>query len=501
MARRPRWVQWSAVAVSGMLGASALAQPPRAELPPPPRFVDADAAAATGPSATSPTSPTSPTSAAAVAAVAVAASDPAGGAASPHAVTRVIAAVQGYASAAFQPFMVEMVNKALIVSPEVREAAAKWQAADFDVSQARGQRWPQVQVGAATPSAAFGGGASNNTATSPLGTVQINTPLFDWGRIRSTIESRGETSRAAYQELEVARQKVSFDTASAVLELLRQHQALDRTHAYVKRMAELVVMLNQIVMRDAGRRSELTQARARLLQALSSRDQVIARMRESEVTLYKLVGEEVTLPEHPQWQAIPIGLQTAIDGAQTNPALEQSRAEARAAGYYADSVRAGRWPQVSWIISKTTQPDSLGRSQPWLTSVGLQWNAFQGGSAQAAERAARQRQEAGEQRAQSVLRDLEYRLRTSAEQRDAASTRATQFGALSVETDRVRKAFFDQWYHLGRRTLLDVLIAETDYYNNRIAEVNGRFDADAADLRMRNDGGLMLAWLLGTADM
>lgn len=412
-------------------------------------------------------------------------------------VSRIIVAVPDAAATAFRPYLAEMVDKALMLSPEVREAMAKWQAAEFDIGQAKGQRWPQVQLGANSPSAQFGGGNRTDVSNRGYGTVQVTTPLIDWGRIARTVDSRSETSKAAFQELEQSRQKISFDTSLAVLELLRNRAALGHTQGYVKQMASLVTMLSQIVLADAGRRSELTQARARLLQALSSRDQVIARTREAEVALYKLVGEEVELPAKLRWQSEDIALAAALDAAQSHPALLQSRAEASAAGFQADSVRASRWPQINWLVSKSSQPDSLGRTLPWMTSVGVQWNAFQGGSARAAEQAARERARAGEQRAQSVQRDLESRLRTSAEQRDAAQTRATQYAALIVETDRVRRAFFDQWYHLGKRTLLDVLIAESDYYNNQIARVNGEYDANAADLRMLSDSGLMLAWLVG----
>ena len=59
----------------------------------------------------------------------------------------------------------------------------------------------------------------------------------------------------------------------------------------------------------------------------------------------------------------------------------------------------------------------------------------------------------------------------------------------------MRKIFYEQWYHLGRRTLLDVLIAENDHYNNQIAQVNSRYDGEAADLRIRADAAILLPWL------
>lgn len=392
-------------------------------------------------------------------------------------------------------YLAEMVSRALALSPEVREVVAKSHAAAFDVDQAKGQHWPQVQIGAATPSATFGSGGANSSSS--LGTVQVTTPLYTWGRISSTIDSRTETSRAADQELEEVRQKIAFDTTQAVLELMRNQQTLVQTDGYVARMNELVLMLSEIVKQDRGRGSELTQARARLLQAQASRDAIIGRQREVEVTLFKLVGERLSLPARVRWDTPFVSEEEALSAAQEHPSLQRALAEAKAATYYADSVRASRWPQINWIVSKTTQQDGLNRTQPWQTSVALQWNAFQGGSARAAERAAFERAMAGEQKAHTVLRDLEYRVRSNAELRDTAAKRAREFLALIVETDKVRRDFYQQWYHLGKRTLLDVLIAENDHYNNQLAEVNSRFDAATADLRIRGDSGILLSWLAG----
>ncbi|MCY1223681.1 type I secretion outer membrane protein, TolC family [compost metagenome] len=321
--------------------------------------------------------------------------------------------------------------------------------------------------------------------------------MYDWGRLSATIDSRTETSKAAYQAAQQVRQKIAYDTVSALLEQRRHQAALEASQGYVKRMEELVDMLSQIVQSDRGRASELTQARARRLQAVTGRDAIVAKLREVQVSLVKLVGEEVQWPADLAWEIRPVALQDALIAGAEHPAMQQARAEAKAAGLYAESVKAGRLPQLNWVVGKSTQEDSAGNKQPWSTGLSLQWNAFQGGSGRASERAAFERAAAGEEKAEASARDLAYRLRTSAEQRDAAASRAGEYTELIQETDRVRKIFYEQWYHLGKRTLLDVLTAESDHYNNQSAQVTTRFDAEAADLRMRADSAMLLDWLRG----
>ena len=393
-------------------------------------------------------------------------------------------------------YLDENVRKALELSAEAREAQANWKAAEYDIDQAKGQRWPQVQVGVSSPSATFGGGASSGTR-SAAGNLAITTPVYDWGRLSATIDSRTETSKAAYQAAQQVRQKIAYDTVSALLEQRRHQAALEASQGYVKRMEELVDMLSQIVQSDRGRASELTQARARRLQAVTGRDAIVAKLREVQVNLVKLVGEEVQWPADLAWEIRPVALQDALIAGAEHPAMQQARAEAKAAGLYAESVKAGRLPQLNWVVGKSTQEDSAGNKQPWSTGLSLQWNAFQGGSGRASERAAFERAAAGEEKADASARDLAYRLRTSAEQRDAAASRAGEYTELIQETDRVRKIFYEQWYHLGKRTLLDVLTAESDHYNNQSAQVTTRFDAEAADLRMRADSAMLLDWLRG----
>jgi len=395
-------------------------------------------------------------------------------------------------------YLDETVRKALDLSAEAREANANWKAAEYDIDQAKGQRWPQVQVGVSSPTATFGSGATSNSGTrSAAGNLSVTTPVYDWGRLSATIDSRTETSKAAYQAAQQVRQKIAYDTVSALLEQRRHQAALEASQGYVKRMEELVDMLSQIVQSDRGRASELTQARARRLQAVTARDAITAKLREVQVTLVKLVGEEVQWPADLAWEMRPVVLQDALVAGAEHPAMQQARAEAKAAGLYAESVKAGRLPQLNWVVGKSTQEDSLGNKQPWSTGLSLQWNAFQGGSGRASERAAFERAAAGEEKAEASARDRASRRRTSAAGRDAAASRAGEYSELIQETDRVRKIFYEQWYHLGKRTLLDVLTAESDHYNNQSAQVSTRFDAEAADLRMRADSAMLLDWLRG----
>jgi adhesin transport system outer membrane protein len=125
----------------------------------------------------------------------------------------------------------------------------------------------------------------------------------------------------------------------------------------------------------------------------------------------------------------------------------------------------------------------------------LSWAAFRGGSNRASQRAARQRAEAGWLSAEQQVRDIEYRIRAANHDAGVLSARADLYRGLIVETNRVREAFYEQWYHLGRRTLLDVLSSESEHYNNQVAEVATRFDGYQAVIAQYATSGVLVRWL------
>ncbi|WP_442964658.1 Ig-like domain-containing protein [Pseudomonas sp. GCEP-101] len=114
---------------------------------------------------------------------------------------------------------------------------------------------------------------------------------------------------------------------------------------------------------------------------------------------------------------------------------------------------------------------------------------------QAVQRAAYARANAAEEKMESTRRESEYLIRNLVEQRDLSASRVDDYKSLLVESDRVRKMFYDQWYHLGKRTLLDVLIAENEYYSAQIAACDTYYNAKASDLRIRAETSGLMAWL------
>lgn len=387
------------------------------------------------------------------------------------------------------------VQAAIIHSPQVMRSRAEEQASQSDIEEAKGQRWPQVQLGTQTRALQFGSGVRNEQRGGGIN-LSVTTMVYDWGRLDNTIASREKLAVAADKSLSAEMENIGFAVVSTLIELGKQRIIAELSQQFVNRMEDLVKMLAGIVAVDRGRGSELTQAKARLLQAQALRDVAEAKARDAQINLLKLVGErEIPIPDSKEWNIGLPQMEQLLGDVLNHPTIMQATAQAESAELQAKAVHASGLPQLNWVISKTTSQDSIGREQPWQTTLDMTWNAFSGGSNRAAERAALYRADASRQQTEQQRLDLEFRIRTADNDARTQLERAELYRDLSVESDRIREAFFLQWHHLGKRTLLDVLSAENDHYNNQVSEISNRFDGYQSVVQEYSSAGILERWL------
>ncbi|MEB0216112.1 TolC family protein [Undibacterium sp. 5I2] len=395
------------------------------------------------------------------------------------------------------PHLVPIVQTAMLHNPSIRQYQAEWYAAQSDVAAVKGQRWPKLEINAASPEARFGGSPE---AEMPDAVAQLSMsaviPVFDWGRIDQTEKSRNHAENAARQRYRSALEESAYEVAGSVLELRRAQILTDISVAYVERMRALVAMMEEIVKADRGRLSELIQSKAKLLQAEIGRDNYATKVREAELNLRKLSGADYAKmlgpadsePQAPQ-------LSEVLARTNSNPLVLQAGHEAAAADASADALRAAAKPQLNWVFNKAFGDDVYGRSQPWNTKLTLSWVGFDGGASSASVAAAKLRAGASRERREQILLDQEFMVRAAHQDNQTQTERQRSYAALTRETTAVRKAFFEQWYYLGKRSLLDVLSAESDNYANQVNQVNSRYDSYGAVFRIYKAGGQFVDWL------
>ncbi|MDR0807337.1 MAG: TolC family protein [Enterobacteriaceae bacterium] len=395
-------------------------------------------------------------------------------------------------------FIKGIVTQALNYSPEIKNAQASSTAAKYDIDQIKGQRWPQVKVGANSPISNFGGGTRNDNSSGindTSGSVSMSTTVFDFGKTSNSIQSAEETSNASLQTIKLTHNQIAYETINSLLELDRYQQDIQIAKAYEKRMNDLVHMLSQITETDKGRGSELVQARSKLLQAQTNVQQLESKWRDIQIKLTRLVGHDVKLPGKLQWNDTSVTPSKVLSALDNHPQILRAKAEVQASLHKADAIKSSAYPNINWIVSKSTAKDSYGDESSWYTGVNVEWDLFTGGSNTASQSAAVQRARATQMQFETSVLELKYKIRSMIQTRDSAFTRAKDYRELSAETDRVRTMFYEQWYYLGKRSLLDVLTAENDHFNNQVSAINNQYDAYSANVGIMAESAILLPWL------
>lgn len=396
----------------------------------------------------------------------------------------------------------KMVGYALEHSPEVREALSNREAADWGVEQVKGQRYPQVIIGSNAPFGSFGSGTAtrnNNSISDTNASVSVTTTIFDWGKTRAELDSAIEGLSASELSIRETRESIASTTMTELLNLSRYRESIDVAKAYVKRMDELATMLSGIAAVDKGRASERVQAQARLLAAKAERERLEHMYDNTRIKLVRLMGIEPTLMANMRWDGGLVSQTSALEAVAMHPSLLRAKAEIRAVEAQAESIQADRLPKVNWVVQKSTAKDTNGDEDAWYTGLNVQWNAFDGGSTKAARQVALAKMRSAQEKQQTSRYELEYQIRNMVETRDSSLQRANSYVKLSAETDRVRDMFFRQWYNLGTRTLLDVLTAESDHFNNQLSAINNYYDGYISNVSVMYQSGTLIRWLAGNA--
>lgn len=393
-----------------------------------------------------------------------------------------------------------LMRAAVVDSPDVRSAEHARRAADFELQQTQASGRPQISLnGQGGLGQSTLGPTSYAAGTVASAGISASMLLYDGGKLDALTGYRRQLADAGGSAIEAARERVAREAVLTVLERNRFRLQYRAHQQYVAKLACLSRSIEQIVARDRGRASELLQARKSQRQAEIARDEALASLRQNDARLRLLVGDNVE-----PWTAIgaPLaelpGLDQVSAQIQDSADLRQLRQQAEAQERLVQVSAADRAAQLRWQIGANAShsariPNSQNSS--WIAGVALNYTLDDGGAVNAATDAARERAESARRALDAALRE---RLKQAGTLHDAAGSafqRARSYGDVLRDSDRLRNATYEQWAKLGRRSLFDLISAENDYSQLRLAHVNALYDGLSASAQLRNAGTGLLPWL------
>ena len=388
-----------------------------------------------------------------------------------------------------------LVSQALSRSKQVGAAYLLKLAADADLAEAKAQHQPTVAIGGTLgPVSTIVKGANPSTSKGILGrgTISAAMPVWDFGHIDKLTEWRRQLRDVAGYGQANAEEQIALQTVSLALDRSRYTLQVQVNGQFVRRMSCLVEALTVLTKADKGRASEQIQAQKSLQQAQISLDQTVSTLRQVEVRLKHFVGDSLppaapmssVLAQMPALPDLEADVMLSADVAQATAAAKAQRS-------YTESVVAGLKPSVSVMASGDTSVHAL-RQTDWSAGIAVNIPLLQPGS-DATVTAALRRTQAAEMQREDAIESKRYRLREMYESAVSTQDRAKSIVDILRNSERVRANTLLQWQELGRRSLFDVMSAESDYYSMRIAHVNALFDTEQIVAMMWSQGRGVMA--------
>jgi len=395
------------------------------------------------------------------------------------------ALVLGASIACAQPVQAESLQGALAkayqTSPDLRDSRASLRAVDEGIAQALSGWRPTIGI---TGSGGVGHADTNqikNQTLLPLnGAFEIVQPVYTGGETEASIRQADNQILSARARLRSTEQAVLLDGVSAYMDVLRDQGRL-----------ELNINNEQVLQRqreatqdrfDVGEvtRTDVAQAEARLSRASADRIQAQGVLAVSKATYERVIGEAPSdLEAAPPLPELPASLQEALNiGLAENPDIVSATHNERAAGDAVDVAFSDLLPRVDvqGRVSgnhENSLEDVHGSNATLLARVTIP--IYQSGVEYSRVREAKERRNQFriqvEQARRQVVEAVTQAWEVLTTTRSNIEARRESVRANEIALEGVREEA-----SVGSRTTLDVLDAEQELLDARVALVDAERD-------------------------
>lgn len=402
----------------------------------------------------------------------------------------------------------EAVQHGMISNPDVLFNTAKGLTARQGVDKAKGGYWPTVDV-----TGSFGREKSINPTTEAIdgpgqrilnrteSNIEFKQNLFSGGGVVNEVKRNVFLCEAQKLKTQGVAEDLALEITNRYLLVLLHEQlyAFATTNYRVHR--SLFSMIKERSDAGISREAELDQADARLALAESNKISAEANLNEARINYAKAVGKwpgKLRWPHIPTTSELPRSLGQAIEqGMDNHPTVKSSYADVKEAKSQYDVARASYYPRVDFVLSASQNRNLdglIGPNNDRLASIRMNYNLFRGGADEAHVReTAYQVQEAYEVKNKALI-DLKESIRLSWNAWMASGLRLKPLKQHVIASRETRGAYQEQ-FKVGKRTLLDLLDSQNEYYESQIELARGKNDEIYSRYRILNGMGKLLPYL------
>lgn len=385
----------------------------------------------------------------------------------------------------------QSVQIALSQYPTILAAQSRQDAAQSDITRAQAAHWPQV-AWSGTQSAYNTGYVPNNWIQSP--TVSLN--VWSGWKIESDVERSRALADAGKHQQRITRDDVALLATEGYLNWARSIELVRLSRKNLDDHARLRNAIFEMTQIDRGRRIDLDQADVRLENANLSLQQReteldIARQRLNRMLLGQMPAQPEGIDFHPRH--LPASPEMALaEINETHPKIAFQKSQIEAARAAVVNARSQHSPTVNVTYGKQVYQGS-GQGD-YVAQLNVQFPIFTGGAATAATDTASAQLQAAEFDMQDVRLTLREKLLSAWSEWKSAQSRAL-LGKRQSATAATLVEGYESQFQIARRSLLDLLNVQNDFYTYQSNAINAAFDERVAYARiLAVTGKLALAY-------
>jgi outer membrane protein len=384
--------------------------------------------------------------------------------------------------------------KAYASNPTLNAARANQMAADENYPIQRAASLPTVQINSTfNENVLIPGGQFLVIPRTLQSQGQLNVPVYQGGLVKNGIKAAGARIEAGAETLRATEASVFSQVVAAYNDVLRDTQIVEFNRANVNNLeVNLRATQDRFEVGDLTR-TDVAQSEARLSQARADLRNAEANLIGSKERYIQQVGEvPADLSQPPPLPGLPQSVDEAVEIAiKENPDIAAATKTSEAAGYDVKAARAGRLPTLSGF-GTVSRNDNFGGAivppgfpaQPSsqtsaVVGARLALPIYQGGlpSAQIRQRQAQltaaMENQIGTER--SVIQQARAAFASWRASLDVIKSAEAAIAANSLSLEGVRAE-----NGVGNRTIIEVLNAEQELINSRVALATARRNAYVA---------------------
>ena len=375
----------------------------------------------------------------------------------------------------------QSVEQALNTNPQLKALADNRQALQYDLEQSRGGYLPNVDLSLGYGSEQYSDDVTRRAGADPSdsdwisrgdATLRLTQQVYDGGETGSQVSIRKALLDSGNYQLQATAQTISLDAVTAHLNVFWQRELVALAEKNLKIHRDMYQSIAEREQAGAGSIADVTQVQARLARAESTLYLSQAELSQANANYTRVIGTppgELAYAGGPE--TLPQTLEEALQGTeQGNPELLALGGKIVEADSRLSLARSKYKPKIDLELNSGYN-DGVEGNPSWRKSntamLVLHWNLFSGGQDKAGTNAALSRK----------YQSRSIRAAKLAELKEATSTVWENYLALQRQKAAFRDAVdysrktFDAYliqFSVSKRSLLDVLIVQNDYFQSAV---------------------------------